>query len=352
MLNWKRSSIWIYTMITVCTLRVIERGKIEVHSWMENFDRESRTRNQLLENVNKLVKEMITSVVETQLDEKMSMTDVKKHFKDELRSVGKSSASAANALNWEEGAETQSTERRLLCTLRRCTALCWTLVVQFRLGLWRWWDTWSADFSHVWNMWRQRVSAESERVVAKRWSSSMSQRYSWRSRNTSVNIMSIKSCLFLDRSNEVVVRMTVRVVKARIVCRVQKEQWDEVQHVWTDTTSHVTLAPAENAWRALTSWLENVFVRIIPHSLSFMCAVVFASVLSVFLVLFLSVSLSIPCETSWHTRSKWNISTNRTKKTTFETIWSIKPWTSVNTDCDDQTCCITLLRRSECQNYC
>ena len=50
--------------------------------------------------------------------------------------------------------------------------------------------------------------------------------------------------VLVDRS-DVVVRMTVRVVKARIVCRVQKEQWDEVRDVWTDTP-HTSLFLLQN----------------------------------------------------------------------------------------------------------
>ena len=86
-----------------------------------------------------------------------------------------------------------------------CTVLCLNQAVQVRPVLWRSWDLWSADLSQVLLMWRQRVSADSERSVAKRWSSSMSWWCSWRSRNPRtrvrlrfrVRLMPVQSCWIL-----------------------------------------------------------------------------------------------------------------------------------------------------------
>ena len=67
-------------------------------------------------------------------------------------------------------------------------------------------------------------------------------------------------------------------------------------------TSHVIslLHSAHTEWCTLTSWLKKVFVRITSYSWSFMCAVDWAFVLSLFLALFLSVCLSYPLLFSFH----------------------------------------------------
>ena len=152
----------------------------------------------------------------------------------------------------------------------------------------------------------------------------------------------------VDRSDEVVVGMIDRAVKARMVFRVQKSS---------------EMVPEMCGQIHLTRHSFSCRIRMTrTHIMTWECVCAYHSILIVihvcgcFCVCSLCVSRLVPFRvslhslrnTSWHTRSKWNFSTNRTKKTTFETIWPIKLWTSVNTDCVDQTYCTTLLRRSEC----
>ena len=129
--------------------------------WVIARDKECENAQRCV-NVDKFVNETITSNVqalmvvefdqEVKFDQETSITDVKKTLTGELHSVGGSSsvskespmsASTANALIEKSVREMHSTVRTIVALL------CLNLVVQFRLGLWRSWDTWSADLSQV-----------------------------------------------------------------------------------------------------------------------------------------------------------------------------------------------------------
>ena len=106
-------------------------------------------------------------------DQKLLINDVKNSLTIELRGVEGSTivteessvgASAANAVIQMSVWETQNVVR----APRGCTEPRLTLVVQIGLGLWRSRDMWSDDPGQVFQVTGQRVSAESERLTAKR----------------------------------------------------------------------------------------------------------------------------------------------------------------------------------------
>ena len=301
----------------VCTFRVVDRSKSETmisssrdherlevlldsacvmaenrESWMCRFsksrrviarDKECETAQRCV-NVDKLVNEMITSYVqvlmvvesdqEVKFDQETSITDVKNTLTSELRSVGRSSdvskespmsASAVNALIEKSVREMQSTVRTIVAYIE------WVCGAMLNSGCAS--STWTAEIEgHVVN--RSRSSVTDAQTACKR-RKRKSCRKALVKFDELVMLMIEKprhqpyaNTIMLDlvdRSDEVVVGMTNRVVKARVVYRVPKEQRDgardtrSVRGVPWQQTSAETLggelrARVSDLWRSTLRW--------------------------------------------------------------------------------------------------